>query len=128
MTAPIVFVSRSRVRAGRLVALRAFLDRGVPAIEREKPGTLAFLPYVDESGDEVAILHVFADPASMAAHFEGLGERMAAAAPFIETLGYEVFGQPDEATLAMLRSLASDGVTLEVWPEYPAGYLRLARG
>jgi len=98
---PIVFITHSRVRDGQLGALRAFLADGVPGIERDKPRTLAFLPYVDDAGAEVTIVHVFADAPSMAVHFQGLRERMAGAAPHIETL--------------------------RVTPEFATGYLRLGR-
>jgi quinol monooxygenase YgiN len=125
---PIVFVTRSRIRDGQLDALRAFLRDGVPAIERAKPRTLAFLPYLDEASREITIIHVFADAPSMTAHFEGLGERMAAAAPFIETIAYEVYGRPADELLGMLRSLAGDDVRLDVRPEGLTGYLRLPPG
>ena len=46
---PIVFISRSRIRPGKLDGLRSFLATGVAALEVAKPRTVAFLAYVDES-------------------------------------------------------------------------------
>jgi hypothetical protein len=46
-------------------------------IERDKPGTVAFLPYTD---DELSIVHVFPDAAAIDDHLEGVNERVAEAA------------------------------------------------
>jgi hypothetical protein len=92
MPGPIVFISHSRVRDGRLGDLREFLASGGPRLEADKPKTLAFLPYLSDDGTELAIVHLFADAASFTLHLEGIAERSAAADAFIETLGFDIYG------------------------------------
>jgi len=129
MADPIVFVSHSAIKQGQLDGLRAFLRAGAKALNEEKPGTVAFLAYLDESAESVSIVHVFPSAEAMTAHLEGVEQRSAAADTFIETKGYEIYGPPDERVLGMMRAFAErSGVPLEVHPEYVGGYLRLHRG
>lgn len=125
MTEPIVFISRSRVRDGKLDQLRGFLADGAPTLQAAKPLTVAFLPYLSEDRRELAIVHLFADADALAAHLEGVAERSSAADEFIETLGYEIYGRPSEPVLGMMRAAAArTGVPLRLDPEYLTGFLR----
>jgi len=126
MGEPIVFISRSRVKDGGLEALEVAVRRAASSIERDKPGTVAFLPYLDEDGSEVLIVHVFPDADAMDAHLEGVGERMADAAEVIETLEYEIHGSPSDAATQMMRGFAAhQGIPLTIRPRSLGGYLRL---
>ena len=122
---PIVFISHSRVRDGMLDGLRAFVERGAPALQAAKPRTLAFLPYLSEDEAELAIAHVFADAESFTEHLEGVAARSSAAGEFIETVGYEVYGEPTGQVLDMLRAgAAAVGASVDVHPTALAGFLR----
>lgn len=121
---PIVFISRSAV-TGSPEALGDAVRGAASAIERDKPGTVAFLPYVSDDGDELSIVHIFPDADAMRAHLQGVNERVAAAAEVIETLGYEIYGSPDDETLETMRGFATrQGVPLTVRPRSLGGYLR----
>lgn len=125
MSEAIVFISHSRVRGGMLEGLRDFTTAGAPALEADKPLTLAFLPYLNAHGTELAIVHVFADAHAFDVHLEGVMERSAAAAEFIETLGYEIYGRPSPPVVEMLRAgAARSGVTFRHDPDALAGFLR----
>src|SRR5262245_20120091 len=125
MSEPIVFVSLSRVKDGQLEGFRAFLREGARALEADKPGTVVFLAYVDASGKEAAIVHVFPDADAMDAHLQGVDERSSAADAFIGTTGYEIYGSPSPQVLeAMQRFAASEGVPLTIRPDLVGGYLR----
>ena len=125
MPGQIVFISHSRVRDGALDGLRDFLAAATPALEADKPRTLAFLPYLSDDGRQLSVIHVFADPGAFKAHLEGVAERSAAADDYIETTGYDIYGQPDASVLDMFRVGAShSGATLKVEPEGVAGFLR----
>jgi hypothetical protein len=129
MPDPIVFISHSAIKQGQLDGLRAFLRTGAKALDREKPGTVAFLAYLDESSESLSIVHVFPSAEAMTAHLEGVEQRSQEADAFIDTIGYEIYGSPDERVLEMMRAFAksSGGVPLEVHPEPAGGYLRLGR-
>lgn len=121
----IVFISRNRVLPGRLDDLRAFLRAGVPVIEADKPRTLAFLPYLDASGERLVIVHVFADPEAFDLHLAGADERSRAAYELIAPESFEIYGPLSDVTREKFRaSAASAGVPLTLAPEAPAGFLR----
>lgn len=128
MAEPIVFISHSRVKEGRLDGLREYMRPGTAALEAAKPRTLVFAAYLDEDQRELTIVHVFADAESMDAHLEGVAERARAAMEFIESSSMEIYGRPSDAVLATMRGVTVPGVTLTLHPNYVAGFIRLAAG
>jgi quinol monooxygenase YgiN len=128
MAGPIVFISRNRVKDGKLEELREFLRTGTEALEKDKPRTLAFLAFADEAGTEVTIVHVFADAEAMDLHVQGADERSSAAYEFIEPAGFEIDGSASEAVLAMMKGAADAGPELIVRPQFLSGFLRLNSG
>lgn len=128
MATPIVFISRSRVREGKLDALRSFMEQGTRALDAEKPGTLVFLAYLDQAESDLTIVHTFADADSMNAHMEGVVERSTAASEFIESRAFEIYGQPSPAVLDMMAGAAARaGIELVIHPEYVGGFLRASQ-
>jgi hypothetical protein len=126
MGQPIVFISHSSVRDGALDRFREFIGTGSKAIEADKPGTVAFLVYLNEEGTRASIIHVFPDADAMTAHLQGVEERSEDADAFIETTGYEIYGSPNETVLEMMRAFAEpSGVPLEVHPDHVGGYLHI---
>lgn len=123
---PIVFISRSRIRPGRVDELRAFLEKGSAVLVEAKPQTQAFLAYVDEDSMTLTIVHVFADSAGFAAHVQGADQRSNAAARYIETIGMTIYGHPAEPTVTAIRSGLDAGVPVEVRSNYVGGFLRSA--
>ena len=124
MTQPIVFISHSSIRGGRVDEFRDFIRRGAPMLEADKPGTVAFLAYLNEDGSEASIVHVFPNADAMSAHLEGVQERSEEADAFIQTMAYEIYGSPGPQVVQMMRAFAErSGVPLTVHPEHVAGYL-----
>lgn len=123
MPDPIVFVSRGRVKDGKLEALRDYSLEVWPVLEAEKPGTVFQYGYLDENGSEVHFVHVFPDADALDAHMMGAGERSAAAAEFMETYEFEIYGTPSDETLSSLRQ--AQNVDLVIMPETVGGYMRL---
>ncbi|MBA3688764.1 MAG: hypothetical protein H0W81_08055 [Chloroflexi bacterium] len=129
MTHPIVFISHFRIRPGKLDGLRPHLREGSTGLQEQKPRTVAFLAYVDQTGMRATIVHVFPDAEAMDRHFEGSEERSRDAYEFLEPDGWEIYGTPSAAALGMLSGGASAaGVSFTVQPDYIAGFLRLAQG
>ncbi|HEX2089002.1 MAG TPA: hypothetical protein VHI54_03575 [Actinomycetota bacterium] len=125
MSQPIVFISRFKVKDGKLEQFREFSRKAQPALEAEKPRTVGFLMYLNEGGTDLSIVHVFPDAESMAIHFEGADERSKAAYEFIEPAGWEIYGAPTQAALETMKEAASKaGVSLKVQPEMMGGFLR----
>jgi hypothetical protein len=129
MSEPIVFISHSTVKDGKLEDLKDFLRTGATVLEVEKPGTVAFLAYADEAGSELSIVHVFPDAGAMELHLQGVDERAGAADEFIETQAYEIYGTPSPAVLETMRRFANtEGVSLTVRADNAGGYLRPLAG
>ena len=124
MGQPIVFISHSAIRDGALDGFRGFIGAGSKVLEADKPGTVAFLVYLNEQGTQASIVHVFPDADAMTAHLQGVQERSDEADAFIRTTAYEIYGAPNGDVLRMMRAFAErSGVPLEVHPEHVGGYL-----
>jgi quinol monooxygenase YgiN len=125
---PIVFISRFRIKEGKLAGFKQFFADGEKLLQEEKPRTLLFLAYRDDNGQRMTIVHVFADADSMDLHVEGAEERSKEALEFLEPEGFEIYGSPSEDVMEMMREAAASGSDLSVQPEYLGGFLRLAGG
>lgn len=126
MSKPIVFISTHKIKEGKLEGLRERNHEVAQFMEANKPGTVAFLAYLNEDGSEVSIVHVFPDAEAMEAHMEGVGERAQRAAEFLEFQLLEVYGTPSDKVLQMMQQAPESGVTFRLRPEHLSGYLRLA--
>ena len=129
MSEPIVFISHFRVKPGQLDALKPYLREGSATLRADMPRTVAFLAYIDEPGTRASIVHVFPDSDAMDLHFEGAEDRSRGAYELLEPDGWEIYGTPSAAALAMMREgAAAAAVHLTVEPGYIGGFLRLAGG
>jgi quinol monooxygenase YgiN len=127
MPGPVVFVSHFAVKEGRVEDLRALAAEIEAQLRDEKPGTLAYLMYLDEDGSRFTVAHCFPDADAMDRHFEGSDDRTAAAFEVMMPLGWEIYGRPSDAALeTMRRGAEATGVPLTVLPDHVGGFLRLA--
>ncbi len=123
MSDPIVFISHSKLKEGNVEAFRELSEEVFSAMEAEKPGTVLHYGYLNEEASEIHFVHVFPNADAMDAHMVGAAERVGKADEFIETFEFEIYGAPNEETLAMLRQAL--GVDLAVNPVGFGGYIRL---
>ena len=122
---PIVFISHFRVKEGMLDRFKELVRAVTQQLQAEKPRTLAYLFYLNPSGSEATIVHVFPDAESMDLHGQGSEERSRVAFEFLVPQGWEIYGTPSNAALEQMREAASaSGVTLTVQPDYFDGFLR----
>ena len=68
MQGPLIFIATNRLKHGRLDRERARVPGLVEFIEANEPRLIAFNEYVNEAGDEVSVVQVHPDAASMEAH------------------------------------------------------------
>ncbi len=127
MPEPVVFISHFEVKEGGLPGYRELQRDAAAQLEADKPRTLVFLVFHSDDGRRLSVVHVFGDADAMDLHFEGAQERAARAYEFLVPRGWEIYGQPSERALEMMRmSAAQAGVTLSVEPAFMGGFLRLA--
>jgi hypothetical protein len=126
MPSPFIFIATNRLKAGRLERER--VPGLVKFIEANEPRLIAFNEYVNAAGDEVTVVQVHPDAASMEAHMEIVRERAQAA--YAETLDatvrIQVFGEPTQAILETLRQQAGSGVEIAINGEHLGGFTRSA--
>jgi hypothetical protein len=120
-----VFISHFAVREGALEGLRVFAEEGAAQLHEGKPGTVAFLMYLDDEEKELTIVHTFPDADAMDRHFERSDERSAASFEFIDPRGFEIYGRPSDAALSTLQEAAAAGPPLTLQPQLFRGFLRL---
>ena len=125
MQGPLIFIATNRLKPGRLDSERARVPGLVEFVEANEPRLIAFNEYVNEAGDEVSVVQVHPDAASMEAHIAIVAERARAA--YAETLDatvrIQVFGQPSEEMLAALKQQAGEGVEIALHTEHLGGSL-----
>jgi hypothetical protein len=126
MAESIVFISRHRIKAGKLEELRQLIPQMLPMIEAGKPRTVLFHSYLSEDKAEVSFVHVFPDAEAMDLHLEGAEQRSAAAYEFFQPLAFTIYGSPSQQALdTMSREAEQLRVRLTLLPHSLGGFIRL---
>jgi quinol monooxygenase YgiN len=128
MPEPIVFISHFKVKEGKLDGFKQHAQMMIEHIQANKPGTVAFIQYLNEEETELSIIHVFPDAEAYDRHLEGVGERAKGAFEFIEPIRRELYGMPNEQALAMSRPPAGSAMAFDHKPKRMGGYIRLKSG
>jgi hypothetical protein len=128
MSSPFIFIATNRLKPGRLDRERQRVPGLVEFIGANEPRLIAFNEYVNEAGDEVTVVQIHPDTASMEAHMGIVRERAqeAYAETLDATVRVQVFGQPSDALLEALRLQAGNGVEISVSGEHLGGFTRSA--
>ena len=130
MSGPFIFIATNKLKEGKLEAERNRAADVGSFIEANEPQLLAFNEYVDEEGSEVGVVQVHPDAASMEFHMDVVAERAARA--YAETLeattSIQVYGEPSETVLEMLRRQAGAGVPMTVKRFHIGGFTRTQGG
>jgi hypothetical protein len=128
MPSPFIFIATNRLKPGKLDRERERVPGLVAFIEANEPRLIAFNEYVNQAGDEVTVVQVHPDAASMEAHMEIVRERALTA--YAETLDatvrVQVFGEPTPAIIETLRQQAGSGVEISVNGDHLGGFTRSA--
>ena len=125
---PFIFIATNRLKPGRLDAERDRVPGLVEFVEANEPRLIAFNEYVNEAGDEVTVVQVHPDAESMEAHMRIVRDRAqeAYAQTLDATVRIQVFGEPTQTILDMLRQQAGSGVEISVNGEHLGGFTRSA--
>jgi hypothetical protein len=128
MSSPFIFIATNRLKAGQLDRERKRVPGLVEFIEANEPRLIAFNEYVNDAGDEVTVVQIHPDAASMEAHMEIVRERaqQAYAETLEATVRIQVFGVPTDAILETLHEQAGNGVEISVNGEHLGGFTRSA--
>lgn len=124
MSEPIVFISRNRIREGKIEDFRKHYQDSLASIITGKPGTSLQLAYENEDGTEAIIIRLFPNAESLDLQIEGAEERSKKTYEFIEPVGIEIFGRPGPSTLERMRKIAGAGIMVNISPLYLGGFFR----
>lgn len=124
MSEPIVFISRNRIKPGKLDEFRKHYQGSIAPIMADKPGTLAQLAYENEQTTKVTIVRFFPSADALDLQIQGADERSKKTYEFIEPISIEIFGTPNPATLDKMKKIAGSGVSVMISPNYIGGFIR----
>ena len=128
MSEPIVFISHFKIKEGKFDGLMQLNQKVAEQIEANKPGTVAFLQYINAERTALSIIHVFPDADSFNRHIAGADERAKVALEFIEPTRREVYGMPSDQVLTMLKTPDESGIAFQIMPQSTGGYIRVTQG
>ena len=125
MSEPIVFISRNKIKGGKVNEFRKHYQDSVQPIFDGKPGTLAQLAFENEDATEVTIVRLFPNADALDLQIQGADERSKKAYEFIEPVSIEIFGAPNPVTLEKMKKIVGSGIAVMISPNYMGGFIRL---
>ncbi len=124
MTDPIIFISRNRIKDGRVADFRQHYSDSLPATVANKPGTLVQLAYESEDATRVDIIRLFPDADALDMQLRGADERSKRTYEFIEPVSVEIYGTPSPFALEMMKKVAGAGIEVTIKPQFTGGFIR----
>lgn len=106
MSEPIVYIDRSKVRAGKLEELKRAIDDLVEFIDEREPQLLLYGFHLDEQAARMTVVAVHPDAASVELHMEVGASAFREFADLIEMEAIEVYGEPSDRMLEQLHDKA----------------------
>jgi hypothetical protein len=122
--APIILISNQRIKPGKLDAYRANYAGAVERFRTTRPQTLLHSAYLGPNGADVSVVMAFQDADALELHLRGLGASPQRAQESMEFVSVQIFGSPNEATLAIIREMVGPVVPVTISAEPIAGYIR----
>lgn len=127
MSGPLLFISHSRVKPGRLEAYQQVIAEATELVETEEPRMIGFNSYASADGAEVSTVQLHPDAESLDFHLKIFVERLQKRAfANLDSDEINVYGAPSTAAFGMLNEMSSQlsGLRVRVLPEHQGGFLR----
>lgn len=123
MSGPLIFISHSKVKPGKLEAYQAHSKEATELVESEEPRMIAFNFYASEDETDVSTVQVHPDSESLDIHLKLFAERLRdRVSEALDTYEINVYGRPNDAVLEFLGQMP--GVRVRVQPMHEGGFLR----
>jgi hypothetical protein len=106
MSDTIVLLDRSTVREGKLVELKRAMKELASFVDENEPLPFSSNVYFDGGETEMTVLQVHPDAASMEQHMRIAAQEFPQFAELVDLRIMEVFGEPTESLLELLRRKA----------------------
>jgi hypothetical protein len=106
MSAPLVYIDTCEVREGALEELKIAIAELVELIETNEPQLIAYNVYLSDGGDQMTVIHLHSDSASLEYHMEVGGPAFRRFADLITLSSIRLYGEPSERALRLLQDKA----------------------
>jgi quinol monooxygenase YgiN len=103
MSQPLVYADPAEVRPGKLELLKAAIAELAEFVEQTEPGLISYSVYLTESANQMNVVHVHADPASLDHHLAVAGSLFPEFADLVTLSSIHIYGEPSETALGQLR-------------------------
>jgi hypothetical protein len=126
MTQPFIYIGTYQIKEGKRDDLARYWRDFVEFVEASEPRLIAFNAYVNDEGNEVAIVQVHPDVDSMEFHMKVIREHVEHAAwEFLgDTVSEHIYGAVSDSALETMRLQGSSGP--EVMSHGIGGFTRSA--
>jgi hypothetical protein len=127
MIEPFIFIQTAPIKHGRLEGYRQDFRETVELVEARHPRLLHFASYINEEGTEQTVVQVHPDAESMRVHMQIAAEHIRERGPRnldFSRMRIDVYGEPTEPVLELMRELAGSGVPVSV-KTLASGFSRL---
>lgn len=126
MSGPLIFITHSKVKPGKLEDYQRHVQQANELVESEEPRMIGFNTYGSAEGADVSTVQVHPDAESLDLHLrlfaEELGDRAFEA---LDTSEVNVYGTPSESARALLDQMSSQfGVRVRMFRTHQGGFLR----
>lgn len=127
MPEPVVFISRNRVKPGKVDIFRKHYGDSVPLTQTNKPDTLVQFAYENADATEVTIVRVFPNAEALDQQLQGADDRSKKTYEFIEPVSVEIYGTPSDYALVMMKKVAGTGIGVSIHPQFIGGWMHLKK-
>jgi hypothetical protein len=103
MSQPLIYVDRSKVRAGALTQLKSAIEELADFVEANEPRLISYSVYFSEDGGEMTVVHMHVDAASLDHHIDVIAPRLERFADLLELISIHIYGEPGARALAQLQ-------------------------
>lgn len=128
MPEPLIFISTSTIKEGKLEGYEAYTREIVELIQANEPRLLAYSTYLSEDRTKATTFQVHPDAESMMFHMQLMRERIESAYEYLDPESVTFCGQLNDQVLEMTSQIAGSGVPLSVNPQVLGGFTRLGSG
>lgn len=126
MSEPFIFIGTHTLREGKLQDFKQQWLELLEMVEAKEPRLIAFHAYVNEDGTELTGVQVHPDADSMLFHMQVVRDHISEAHQSVveKTERIDIYGNPSDAVLEMIRQLAGSEVPLNVKAHHLGGFTR----
>ena len=117
MTEPFIFIQTAPIKEGMLEGYKQDFTETVELVKAKHPRMIHFASYINEEGTEQTVIQVHPDAESMRLHMQVAAEHIREKGPRnldFSKMQIEVYGNPTEPVLELMRELAGSGVPVRI--------------